>query len=563
MAKALQYLLLGVLLTASSLSQAQTHKVVREQGQKTSDTLCVSNFPKKVKLDSLVGNIPYKRYAYLVANKDDEVIKTIRKGDRLILKDSPINRYRVWGIAFEGTLNANYGDKVTQVNASIKDSLSSKPLILFKIETNGGKISSPEAIGGEVQSCLSSRKTIRFEPLRYEPLKAKYQFIITDKANDTISAIPDTNNFALGQLGPGEFNLLGIAYLGQLENLKVGNALSSLRASVCMDYSNNSISVSQADIKAEKLGFSNHQYDTLPICNGVSKGPIQLETQNKTRGKAQTAYIVTGTNNDTIRQTPVNEYVNFDSNGIGKWHVQSISYKGILINNFPGKTLNDLSATECMTLSKNQLLVKKDSAHLDSIEVDGKKDSVVIPAESDTTLQFEPQSKATPGAITAYLFIDNEQDSVIGYTTRDLLKAKHFPSQQFYVQAISFIGNKAKLQSITHSDSLPYTCYERSANRIKIVQKKGDSQGPDLEEPSNTLKAYPNPANDHVTVFIPKNVSENGSLQIIDPKGRVVLRRTIVEGQRETQLDVKGFVGKYFIRLQYPEKTFGTPLVVK
>jgi hypothetical protein len=71
---------------------------------------------------------------------------------------------------------------------------------------------------------------------------------------------------------------------------------------------------------------------------------------------------------------------------------------------------------------------------------------------------------------------------------------------------------------------------------------------------NNSLKVYPNPSSNNITVLYPHPFSQQAILQVFDLLGRSVWQETLNTGQSKTEVDVSYFAdGLYFIELQLAE----------
>lgn len=96
----------------------------------------------------------------------------------------------------------------------------------------------------------------------------------------------------------------------------------------------------------------------------------------------------------------------------------------------------------------------------------------------------------------------------------------------------------------------------------------GNSSRPAHTEASNTLpqellsiKAYPSPAREHVTVSFSKAIS-GGVLELLDSKGALIMKQTLgAETQRHTLSLASLAQGLYLIRFTQQNKVYQTKII--
>ncbi len=533
------------------LGTAFGQEVVTEPGHKKFDTICSRTLPTHVKLDSVMGN-GYQSFSYLVTNGNNQLLKVISKGDRLMVKDTNISQYRVWGIAYNGKLASQPGMNVNQVTATKDDTLSPDFLEIQKNLFDGGRIKSPKAINGVIEACYSSATVIRFQPLQYKPSDAKYQFIITDFEQDTVKAVPSGNQFDIQKLGVGYFKVVGIVYKGQLKNVKAGELVSKINASKCWAFSQNTITINQGQVDGGQIQSNDFKGDTLRLCKSKDFGSIGIEKETKAAGDVSYRYVVTGSENDTIVRTPINDRLNFDQNGIGKWHVKGLSYQGVLQNYFAGSRLKEVRSTGCINFSDNHFTIRKDSLDVNAVSVNGEKDSLIIPQTREKALKLDATSKATKGADLAYLATSRNKDTLLRFSRDNRLDPGEIDRKVFYLLALSYIG---KLNSPQHNqlvDSLSLNYKQWSPNKVKVIKKDESTSYLENTTKSLDLKVYPNPAQDFIHVRLSNKVHGDKQLKLLNTVGKTFKTVSLDKWRNNVvSLDLGDLpAGAYFLRVE-------------
>jgi hypothetical protein len=120
----------------------------------------------------------------------------------------------------------------------------------------------------------------------------------------------------------------------------------------------------------------------------------------------------------------------------------------------------------------------------------------------------------------------------------------------YYIKISSLVG---------YHTSRCYTLRTSSSKTNAILEKE-------TEEIATGFEAFPNPANQFLTVTLPTvEAATEGTVRVMDVAGREVIKQTVVlnESANQIQLDVNDFAnGMYMIAVQYGTETLVKKIVV-
>jgi hypothetical protein len=171
-------------------------------------------------------------------------------------------------------------------------------------------------------------------------------FIITD-ANGLIVDTTSSNNYNFTGWAVGYYQIYTMAYTGNLSSVVVGDLYTNVTADICSEKSPTAMGV------------------TINLCSGCSASNLNSDfgmnvtiiadtvmdvihlTNNSTSLTDTYLYALTDTSNQFIQW--INADFDFNTLGVGDYHVWGLSYEGVLTSISAGTNVFNASASNCMT----------------------------------------------------------------------------------------------------------------------------------------------------------------------------------------------------------------------
>lgn len=227
----------------------------------------------------------------------------------------------------------------------------------------GGTIQTTEALT-TVEVCIDFDEAFVEFVTTTEPSEADYIWVITTTA-DAIIAISNTPDYDFAGSDEGMCRVWGVSILGDLNpaSIEVGDPVTGILASGCVELSENFIEVSKLDCIPPICDggevSADGQQASIVLCVNNDLTTITFSNGSVTPD-ASYVYIVT-TDNNVIIDTFTNAEYDFAGFDPEDCRVYGLSYTGLLQANTiePGDLISGVIASECSSLSENFILIEK------------------------------------------------------------------------------------------------------------------------------------------------------------------------------------------------------------
>ena len=228
---------------------------------------------------------------------------------------------------------------------------------------DGGTVQTTEEVT-TVDVCVDEPEAFVEFLTSSQPSVASYIWVITN-TNNAIVAISNTPDYDFAGSAEGVCRVWGVSVLGDLNpaSIEVGDPVSGILASGCVEVSENFITVNKIDCIPPVCDggnvFGDNQQSTFVLCVNGDMTTIQFTAESATPD-ANYLFIVTTDNNVIIETFSGVEYDfgGFDPEDCRVW---GLSYTGNILPNTiqPGDLISGVAASECESLSDNFVLIQK------------------------------------------------------------------------------------------------------------------------------------------------------------------------------------------------------------
>jgi len=312
-------------------------------------------------------------YSFLVTNNNN-ILQAIVNTSTFNFDNTGLETQRVFGIHYQGNLNAVIGRNINQITASDCVQLSSSTAFLT-INKESCFVPEPECFESTVsQSTGQQTITVCIDDgiadniglrtsLTDVTLGQDYSFLVTDNRN-ILQAVVNTNTFNFDNTGLETQRVFGVHYQGGL-NAVVGRNINQITAADCVQLSsstafltiNKESCVETFECLSSTITSSTGAQQTT-IC--PTDGIADLISFTNSLGEAPGAnysYILTD-DRDIIMQVLSDDRFDFEGSGDGTLRVRGVHFDGTLQASV-GAAISAVSATGCAQVSAGFFTVSK------------------------------------------------------------------------------------------------------------------------------------------------------------------------------------------------------------
>ena len=351
-----------------------TSTVTTNTGQR-SITVCTDDgLDDNIGLRTSLTNITFGQdYSFLVTDNNN-ILQAVVNTNSFNFDDTGLETQRVFGIHYQGNLNAVVGRNINQITATGCVQLSSSTAFIT-INKESCFVPEPECFESTV-STSTGQQTITvctddgiadniglMTSLTDVTLGQDYSFLITDNSN-TLQAVVNANSFNFDNTGLESQRVFGVHFQGNL-NAVVGRNINEITATDCAQLSssttfvtiNKESCVETFECLASSISSSTGaQQTTLCPSDGIADVVSFTNSLGEAPG-ANYSYILTDAS-DIIMQVLSDDRFDFEGSGDGTLRVRGVHFDGSLQASV-GATISSVSATGCAQVSAGFFTVSK------------------------------------------------------------------------------------------------------------------------------------------------------------------------------------------------------------
>ncbi|MBK7873595.1 MAG: T9SS type A sorting domain-containing protein [Saprospiraceae bacterium] len=459
-------------------------------------------------------------YIYVITDENN-IIRNGIFGDEFDFSFLSLGTFRVWGLAYTGTLTATIGDVVTDVPISDDCFELSDTYATVVISDADGATVATESGAAAVTICVGDGEAdvIAFDST--STALGSYSYLITDK-NNLLLAIVEGDSFDFENIDTDTCHVWGLSYLGTLQAQIGEDVTTATLAEGCFDLSDNFVLINRALVDGGKIA-SDPESDVIYTCVGDGMADLVIFSNSST-ANANYIYVLTNESN-LIRGTINGNQFDFETAGVGVTRIWGVSFTGTFTGAFNANILTASIATGCFQVSENFITVSRDSPFGGDISIEGGGTSAFFcPSPSEPGLVFETTSNRR----LQYAFVVTDTNNVvIAFSNRDTVDFASLPVGTYRVWGLSFAGvSQLEIgENILGSDPLASSCFEISSNFVTVYRSTLVDGGriDNLEGPDTLYVCPGNESEDLVILDTDSEANEAGYVYALTNANNVIL----------------------------------------
>lgn len=404
-------------------------------------------------------------YIYVITDSNN-VIRNGIAGDQFDFSFlSPPGVYRVWGLAYTGTLIATIGDTVTMVPISNDCYTLSENFVTVTISNLDGGAVAANGGAGPVTVCGGDGS---FDPIQLsnnsQALAAKYVYLVTNDSNQVLQILTGTS-FTFENIPEDTVRVWGLSYAGNLL-VKAGDDVDAVAlASGCAELSSNFVTIIQSVVDGATIG-SDRNANVIYTCYG-DRVADNIKFSNSSTAGAQYRYVITNENN-IIRGVINGDQFNFETAGRGVSRVWGVSYTGAFSGAFGSNILTATLSNGCFNVSDNFITVARDTVFGGDITADNQTNLIFCPSPEAPGVVMSTTSEK----FTGYQYIVTDQNNdVLALPQGDTIRFDSLPVGHYRIWGLSYAGAVlVKPGDNILGVDLASSCYEISSSFVSVYR---------------------------------------------------------------------------------------------
>jgi len=386
-----------------------------------------------------------------------------------------------------------------------------------------------------------------------------FRYVITND-EDTIVGLPPADMGNFNPAGPGVCHVYGVGYSGSL-NASTGMAISDVSAANGSDLSSNKISVLRDTVDGGTIETTAGE-DTTYACVNQQQSVIDFQNNSVTRDE-NFQYVITDPQGNILGLPPSNSQ-NFNPAGPGECHVYGVAYLGDLMAS-SGMNISNISATECMDMSSNKLVVIRDTMVGGSVSTSNGEDTVKVVIDNQADNVLFMSSSQTDARNYQYI-VTNAKDTIVGIPGGNTQNFNPAGVGECHVYGLAHLGDFSGSKGMHISDVSASECYELSSEYL-VVNRVDTVTGIREQAPKtvNNITVYPNPATSRLNMDLSAIESGTAVIELVDLTGKQVLseERDLQNGRNNLTLQLPSVAkGQYLLRIRTSKNAYHHKVVI-
>ncbi len=402
-------------------------------------------------------------YSYLVTGEDN-VILFIPGSDSAGFDTLPDGNYRVWGLAYTGSLSAMPGD--TASAASLADgcfSLSENFISIFLGLPEAGTVALE---GGGTVAYVCPGDSIP-DLLRFDSLgtgNSPYAYLVTD-TNNVILSVSASGEVDFESAPLGACRVWGLAYIGNPTAQPGDTASTATLADGCFDLSENFVTVFKEQPVGGTVSTESGLTDVyLCTCDGLAD-IVRFDSAGT--GNAAFTYLLTDTAN-TILSLQAGDEFDFSSSSTGLYRVWGLSYTGNLTAQPGDDAGSTLLSDACFALSGNFVRIEVDAVAGGAVSTESGEVFVSLCLGSTPADTIRLDSSGASGNSYAFILADTN-NVILDVLPSNMILPDSLGGGLYRVWGLAYTGNLTLQSGDTASVApLADSCYALSDNFVSL-----------------------------------------------------------------------------------------------
>ena len=223
-------------------------------------------------------------YTYVVTDTFNNILVPDIEGNVIDFDNASPDVYRIYGISYSGTFDADFGDNV--ITESLTDSChapSSNFITVYHFEPDAGSVLEASTMGTSIETDGSEPVLILNQDASGHP----YVFVLTTQAGEIVALSTSGEFNSIGNLDAGIYQVWGVAYTGEL-SVEVGDDLFGGDLSDdCFDLSDNFVMITFTppftDDDGENQLINEEELEDQPLVASLRLAPNPVRDELQVR----------------------------------------------------------------------------------------------------------------------------------------------------------------------------------------------------------------------------------------------------------------------------------------
>ena len=409
-------------------------------------------------------------YVFVTTNATGEVLD-IFQPDAVVFGDNyPPGDYRIWGLAYSGTLTLQPGDALVGGSLSTACySISSNAIPLVAGVPRGGELAFDDGSERRI-ICPSSQANSTWSFQANFQSVLPYVYLLTDTAQQILQIL-DAGSFNFSLSGYPELRIVGLSFAGTLLAQPGDLIHQTALATECYQLSANFLSVIYAEPEGGFVQASNQTI--FYICEEAGNQEVQFSTSAELYQSY--VFVVTNAQNQILGFSQ-NNRVDFSAYSQDSLRVWGLSYTGDFLA-VPGDTLfGTLFSSDCFDLSENFVHIFRAEAEGGIIfNPNGGSTSIEVCAGDGISnpVNFGASGQSNAG----YIYVITDQNNFfIGFTNQTSFDFENAVEGVFRIYGMSYTGIFQLFPGDNLFGAVPAStgCFDFSENFIEVRTIKVD-----------------------------------------------------------------------------------------
>ena len=448
-------------------------------------------------------------FVYLVTNTSG-LVAGISSSDAVDFSTYPAGEYRVWGLAYAGTLLAGPGfNPASGPFAQGCFSLSDNALRILKINPSGGSVATES--GSDIAfTCSESTQSQLVRTSATGVTGGLGTFLLTDKSQKILE-VSASGVFFLDSLEAGEYRIWSLAYNGTLLAAPGMQADKDQLSQRCFGLSTNFVKVVHGPTIASSVALRLEKPDTAgTVCVSSANQGDMVTLTARTRTEGPFVFLVTDTLNRLlfVANEPTAPSTS-DSLGFlrqstltlgqfpgGHVNIWGLAYTGNLTAQVGEGIIGKPLSQDCNALTSDSVrffLPKTDGGIVKAVGFD--RDTIYV-CSGDQVADSIFFSNTSQGAAAQYRYIlTNASNLIIAELTSDVQNFEIIGFNELRIWGVSFTGAFISNRNKNISSAIfSNACFDLSTNYLTIIRDR--PQGGQVSMVDNTTSIYFCPGRD-------------------------------------------------------------------
>lgn len=440
---------------------------VSSAADETEIVLCIE--PGVVNVVDFITDSSFEPYAFVVTDEDNNILGISNDG-QVDFTDATPGTCRLWGVAYVGEFLGQVGDDLLATNlATACFELSSNFVEIIRLLPEAGELTYSDGTDAIV-SCNSDEPSGTVELVSTHSTATDFVFVVVSE-DGTVSAVTTSTTIDLASLSVGSYQILGVAYTGNL-TVEAGAPFDDQQVSdECADLSDNRLSLVIRVLDAGEVTLEDGSTDAT-ICVGDGS-PDVLTFVSTYSGDDNFIFVITDDNN-IILGTSEDGIIDFEGAEAGICRVWGLAYSGNLTvgagdDAGSGIALSD----ECFDLSDDFVIINRNGPEGGSISLaDGSTSFVECMAGGSGTVLELVTADADPNLAYSFIVVDTETDEIVAIQSSSDLDLDALGLGSFAVYGVSYLNDLLVSAGDTFTgEGLADLCFDLSDNSIEVVNR--------------------------------------------------------------------------------------------